>query len=150
MYLLKSGFWWPFSPISGHEQANSRIFCCFLEKNILVALRIPVCDWIVPELQSGELWIQQNLKWKIKPAKLTAKMHLIDLWTPVLRHKTLFLVQIHSTSLKFVPTVNFQPNGNKMFHMNNSWENHLKTTSLYSGDMFLCFLVLSLDGSRQL
>ena len=33
---------------------------------------------LVPELQSGELWIQQNLKPKIKPAKLTTKMHSID------------------------------------------------------------------------
>ena len=40
-------------------------------------------------------------------------MHLIDLWTPGFRYKTLFLVQIHNTSLKFVLTVNFQPNSNK-------------------------------------
>ena len=61
-----------------------------------------------------ELQIQQNLKPKIKPVKLSTKMHLID------HGKALFLVQIHNTSLKFVPTVNFQPNSNKMFHMNNS------------------------------
>ena len=40
---------------------------------------IPFYDWIVPELQSGEFRIQQNLKSKIKLAKLTTKMHLIDL-----------------------------------------------------------------------
>ena len=51
----------------------------------------------MPELQSGELQIQQNLKPKIKPAKLITKMHLIDLWTPVFSYETLFLVQIHIT-----------------------------------------------------
>ena len=51
-----------FSPFLATKQANSHISCCFLEKILLVALRIPVCDWMVPELQSGELRIQQNLK----------------------------------------------------------------------------------------
>ena len=41
-----------------------------IELNTLcLALSIPVCDWMVPELQSGELRIQQNL-----PAKLTTKL----------------------------------------------------------------------------
>ena len=53
--LLKSGHFPPFLAI---KQANSRISCCFLEKTLHATLRIPVCDWIVPELQSGELQIQ--------------------------------------------------------------------------------------------
>ena len=73
------GFGGHFSPFLATKQANSRISCCFLEKTLPAALRIPFYDWIVPELQSGELQIKQNLMSKIKPAKLTTKMQLIDL-----------------------------------------------------------------------
>ena len=71
------GFGGHFSPFLATKQANSHISCCFLEKTLRAALRIPVYDWIVPELQSGELQI--NLMSKIKPAKLTTKIQLIDL-----------------------------------------------------------------------
>ena len=84
-------------------------------KTLRAALRIPVYDWKMPILQSGELQIKQNLMSKIKPAKLTTKMQLIDLWTPVFSYKILFLAQIHNTSLKLVPTVNFQPNSKNSF-----------------------------------
>ena len=51
----------------------------FFHLLLRAALRIPFYDWIVPELQSAKFQIQQNLKPKIKPGKLTTKMHLIDL-----------------------------------------------------------------------
>ena len=108
------GFGGHFPPFLATKQANSPISCCFLEKTLWEALRIPVYDWKTI-LQSGELQIKQNLMSKIKPAKLATKMQLIDLWTPVFSYKTLFLAQIHNTSLKLVPTVNFQPNSKNSF-----------------------------------
>ena len=56
-------------------------------------------------MKSGELQIKKNLM--SHAAKLTTKMQLM----------TLFLVQIHIASLKFVPTVNL---AQQQFHMNNS------------------------------
>ena len=70
------GFGGHFPPFLATKQANSR---CFLEKTLRAALRIPVYDWKMPILQSGELQIKQNLMSKIKPAKLTTKKQMIDL-----------------------------------------------------------------------
>ena len=79
MKLERSTQKWVLAAIFPTKQANSRISCYFLEKTLRATLRIPFYDWIVPKLQSGKLQIQQNLKPKIKPGKLTTKMHLIDL-----------------------------------------------------------------------
>ena len=129
------GFGGHFPPFLTTKQANSCISCCFLEKTLRAALRIPVYDWKMPILQSGELQIKQNLMSKIKPAKLTTKMQLIDLWTPVFSYKTLFLAQIHNTSLKLVPTVNFQPNSKNSF----IWIIHEQTVYRNLKKAFLSF-----------
>ena len=63
--LLRSGFWRPFSPISGHKTSQ---FSDLLLLSLREALRIPVYDWKMPILQSGELQIKQNLMSKIEPA----------------------------------------------------------------------------------
>ena len=57
----------------GHKTSQFSHLVLFSWKNLWEDLRIPFYDWIVPELQSGELRIQQHLKPKIKPAKLTTK-----------------------------------------------------------------------------
>ena len=58
-----------------HKNQNDRVpqqVDCGYQK--LPSVFLFVIAWVVPELQSGELQIQQNLKYKIKPAKLTTKM----------------------------------------------------------------------------
>ena len=62
------GFGGHFSPFWPQNKPILTSLTVFLKKTLRAALRIPFYDWIVPELQSGELQIKQNLMSKIKPA----------------------------------------------------------------------------------
>ena len=53
------GFGGHFSPFLATKQGP--ILACSSERILQQDLHIPVYDWIVPKLQSGELQIKQNL-----------------------------------------------------------------------------------------
>ena len=74
----KVGFGGHFSSILVTKQANFTNLAVFFKKKNNSLTNTPFYDKIVPEFQLGKLQIQQNLKPKINPVKLTTKTHLID------------------------------------------------------------------------